>query len=177
MPQTKRASIGKRPGKAAASFLGIAGVSLAATAGGSVAALPSQFTGSFNPVTLGDEEISDVSLATFHVYNLGNENTGALRSGIQLAHGGCGCGGGGGCAHGCGGGGCAHGCGGGCAHGCAHGCGGGCAHGCGGCAHGCGGGCGGCGRGCGGCGCGLGGCGCAGGGGCCLSWGGCWPTC
>lgn len=154
MPQTKRASEGKRPSKTA-SVLGIAGVSLAASAGGSAAALPSQFMGSFHPVTLFDEEISDVSLATFHIFDA--QNLGTPRLSVQLAHGGCGCGHGG-----CGHGGCGHG-------GCGHGCG----RGCGGCHRGCGGWH----RGCGGCGCGFGGCGCAGGGGCCLSWGGCWPTC
>jgi hypothetical protein len=42
-------------------------------------------------ITLGDEEISDVSLATFYVFD--NENAGARRPGLQLArgrgHGGC----------------------------------------------------------------------------------------
>jgi len=42
-------------------------------------------------ITLGEEEISDVSLATFYVFD--NENAGAHRLGLQLAkgrgHGGC----------------------------------------------------------------------------------------
>jgi hypothetical protein len=42
-------------------------------------------------ITLGEEEISDVSLATFYVFD--NENAGAHRPGLQLArgrgHGGC----------------------------------------------------------------------------------------
>ena len=166
MSQTKRASKGKRPSKAV-SVLGIAGASLAASTSGSVADvpvadIPSQNTVPFQ-VFLGEEEISDVSLATFHVFD--KENLGTPRSGIQLARGGCGCGHGGGC--------------GGCGHG--GGCGG---RGCGGFGRGCGGfghGCGGCGRGCGGRGCGWGGCGgCGWGwgwGGCCLSWGGCSPWC
>jgi hypothetical protein len=106
---------------------------------------------------LGEEEMQDVSLATFHLFD--RENVG---SAIQLARG-CGCGGGG--CHGCGG-------------GCGHGCGGGGLAGCRGCGGGCG--CRGCGgfracRGCGfigfgfGCGC----AGCAACAGCCLSWGGC----
>jgi hypothetical protein len=164
MSQAKRASNGKRPSKAV-SVLGIAGASLAASAGGSladipVADIPSQNTAPFQFITLGEEEISDVSLATFHFFD--KEGLGTPRSGlIQLARGGgCGCGhGGGGC-------------------GCGHG--GGCGHGFGGCGHGFG-GCRGC-RGCGGRGCGFGGCGCGGGwgwggyygGGCCLSWGGCY---
>ena len=176
MPQTKHISKAKRSNKTA-SVLGIAGVSLTATAGGSAAALPAQFVGAFNPPTFYDEEISDVSLATFHVFNPESPETPQL--GIQLAHGGCGCGHGGG--------------GGQVAADMAvvadtvvaaataavatvdadtvaadrrclrrwlrtRRVGGGW-------------------RGCGGCGCGIGGCGCAGGGGCCLSWGGCWPTC
>jgi hypothetical protein len=176
MSQAKRASKGKRPSKAV-SVLGIAGASLAASAGGSladmpVADIPSQNTAPFQFITLGEEELSDVSLATFHLFD--KEGLGTPRSGmIQLARGGCGCGhGGGGCGHGCG---------------CGHG--GGCGHGFGGCGHGFG-GCRGCrgfgGRGCGfggrGCGCGFGGCGCGWGGyygygyggGCCLSWGGCY---
>ncbi len=173
MPQTKRASKGKRPNKAV-SVLGIAGVSLAASAGGSPADIPSaslavptagsvadglwRNTAPFQIPSLYEEEISDVSLGTFALFD--NEDLGNSRSGIQLAavRGGCGCG------RGCGG----------------RGCGGfrGCGHGCGGCR-----GCRGCGgvRGCRGCGCGgWGGCwgGCGAviwgwGGGCCLSWGGC----
>jgi hypothetical protein len=168
MSQAKRASKAKRPSKAV-SVLGIAGASLAASTGGSladvpVADLPSQNTAPFQFITLGEEEISDVSLATFHLFD--KEGLGTPRSGIiQLARGGCGCGHGGGCGHGCGG--CGHGCGG-CGHGCGHGCGGGFR----GCGHGCGHGCRGCGRGCGWGGCG--GCGWGWGwGGCCLSWGGC----
>ncbi len=179
MRQAKRASKGKRPGKAV-SVLGIAGVSWAASTGGSPADMPLapmpaptagsavealwRNTAAFQVPTLDEEEISDVSLATFHL--LDEDNLGSLGSGIQLAAfraGGCGCGHGGGC-RGCGG----RGCGGGCRAGGCH------VGGCrvGGC-RGCGvGGCGGCGGGwgwggCGGCGWGYGW------GGYCLSWGGC----
>src|SRR5208337_3591472 len=174
MPQAKRASKGKRPSKAV-SVLGIAGMSLAASTGGSPADMPSaslaapaagsiadilwQNTAPFRVPTLDEEEISDVSLATFHLFD--NESLGDPRPGIQLAavRGGCGCGHGGGGCRGCGG----RGCGG-------RGCGvGGCGHGCRGCGVG---GCRGCGVGWGGCG-GCGGCGWGWGGGCCLSWGGC----
>src|SRR5271170_7260021 len=169
MSQAKRTSRGNRPSKAA-SVLGIAGMSLAASTGGSPADIPPasfaaptvgsvadmlwQSTAPFQIPALDDEEISDVSLATFHLFD--NENPGISGSGIQLAVrsgcGGCGCGG----ARGCGGaGGCRVG---GCRVG---GCGVG---GCRGCrVGGCGGGWGGC----GGCGWGWGW------GGCCLSWGGC----
>jgi hypothetical protein len=160
MAQARRASRSKRSGKAV-SVLGLAGVSLAASTGGSPASMPPQDAAPFQALTFGqsvtldDEEISDVTLATFHLFD--KDAAGALPSAVQVAaHGGCGCG------HGCGG------CGG-------RGCGGG-FRGCGGGFRGCAGfrGCGGC-RGCRGC--GWGGCGC---GGCytyCLSLGGCYPWC
>jgi hypothetical protein len=173
MPQAKRPAKGKRPNKAI-SVLGIAGVSWAASTGGSPADIPPaslasppagsvadilwQNAAPFQIPFLDEEEISDVSLATFHLFD--KDNVGNSQSGIQLAFRGCG----GGC--GCHGGGGFHGCGGG-----FRGCGGGFR----------GGGCRGCGVGFRGCrGCGFGGCGCGGcgwgfgwGGGCCLSWGGC----
>jgi hypothetical protein len=176
MPQVKRAAKGKRP-NTAVSVLGIAGVSWAASTGGSPADIPPaslasppagsaadilwQNTAPFQIPFLDEEEISDVSLATFHLFD--KEDLGNSQSGIQLAFrgcgGGCGCHGGGGC----------------------RGCGGGGFRGCGGGFRGCGGGFRGCGVGFRGCrGCGFGGCGCGGcglgwgwGGGCCLSWGGC----
>jgi hypothetical protein len=110
--------------------LGAAGLSLALTSGASaVPGAPitdiSLNTGNHD-VTLGEEEISDVSLATFYVFD--KENIGTGESDVELVRHGC---------HGC--------------HGChRHGC-HGCHRGCGGCHHGCGcHGCGGCG-GCGGC--------------------------
>jgi hypothetical protein len=163
MSQTKRASKGKRPSKAV-SMLGIAGASWAASTSGLEANAPSQDTAAFQAITLDEEDISDVSLATFHVFD--RENLGTQGSEIQLAaRGGCGCG------HGCGG-----------CRGCAS-----FGRGCGGC-RGCvvGRGCA-VGRGCvivrwgfvgRGCGCGWGGCGgCGWGWGYCLSWGGCYPWC
>ena len=136
--------------------LGAAGLSLSlasGASGGPAVNMPTQKVEASPEIVLAEEEISDVSLATFYVFD--RENIGTFRPGLQLARGGCG---GGGCGCGC------RGCG---------GCGG--ARGCGGCG---GGGCRGCVgfRGCGGCigcvGCAVGwwgGCG----GGCCLSWGGC----
>ena len=127
--QTSKAS--RRRG--AVTALGVAGaLSLASGASASIAPagdIPAQNTA---PVILAEEEISDVSLATFYVFD--KENT--VRSGLQLARG---------CGHGCG-----HGCG---CRGCAvhRGCGGcgGCGvhRGCRGCVRGCA-GCGGCGGGC-----------------------------
>src|SRR5215469_8596245 len=106
MTQARRRSIRKR-GKAALA-LGAAGVSLAMTGGASATAPtvatttdPSQDNA--RRFILGEEEISDVSLATFHVFDKENP---PLSQGIKVAAGGCGgCGHGGGCAVG---GGCAH---------------------------------------------------------------------
>jgi hypothetical protein len=164
MPPAKRNLKVKRPGKVV-SVAGIAGAFLASSTSGSVADIPPQSMGPFQVLNLGEEEISDVSLATFHFVDGESAETPLPR--VQLARGGCGggcggCGGHGGCGGrgGCGG---FRGCGGCGGHG-------GCAafRGCGGfrgCGRGCGfGGCGGCGWGWG-WGCGWGGC--------CLSWGGC----
>jgi hypothetical protein len=155
MAQAKQASHGKKRAPKRRSLalpvLGAAGASLA-MAGGASATLPAAHLAPQNTgpqMALGEEEISDVSLATFYVFDKENE---PLSQNLILARGGCG-------GHGCGGGG---------ARGC--GCGGG-ARGCGCAGRGCG-----CGRGCRcgrGCGCGgvfIGGCfGCGGG---CV--GGCW---
>ena len=169
MAQARQGSKRKR---SKAVVLGAAGVSLAMAGGANAPAAnaPSQDPGP--RILLAEEEVFDVSLATFHVFDKERDTSSA--NGLRLAagcrgggcgggHGGCGCGGHGGC--GCGG----HG-------GCA-----GHLGGCGGC--GCGGhhGC----RGCGGCGCGLGvwlgGCsGCGGGCGPCWEWDparGIWPNC
>ena len=157
MSHAKRVSMRKRRGKAMP-VLGAAGL-LAFASGASAEAPVDTSTpnaGVSHQVLLGEEEISDVSLATFYVFD--KEGAGSLKPGFQLARGGgCGCG------HGCGGGGGCRGCG-----GCGRGCGGGCRGGFGF------GGCGGCGC----AGCGLGwwgvyGVGCAVGVGCCISWGGC----
>jgi hypothetical protein len=173
MPRAKRNLKVNRPTKVV-SVAGMAGAFLASSTSGSVADIPPQSMAPFQLLNLGEEEISDISLATFHFVD--GESPEAPLPRVQLARGGCGggCGGCGGHGGGCGG----HG--GGC--GGRGGCGGG-VRGCGGCGGhgGCGGGCRGCGRGCGfggcgGCGgCGWGGCGWGGygWGGCCLSWGGC----
>jgi hypothetical protein len=159
MQRVKQASKKKRVIKAAVPALGAAGLTFSLAGGASASVVPTgdlQQRPNFAPdllITLGEEELADVSLATFHLFD--NED---IASGIQLAARGCG-----GC-RGCGG---ARGCGGfrGCG-GC-RGCGG--FRGCRGCRCGIGIGCGGC----GGCGVGIGlgwGLGCAG---CCASWGRC----
>jgi hypothetical protein len=144
MQRVKQASKKKHVTKSVP-VLGAAGLTFSMIGGASAAAVPTTdaaqapTVGLGHQFILGEEEIADVSLATFHVFD--RENIASKTSGIQLAQRGC------------------RGCGGGC-----RGCGG--ARGCGGC-RGCGGGCRGC-RGCG-CGVGwwggVGGC-CASWGGC-----------
>ena len=159
MSRVKQASKQKRTTKAAAvKVLGAAGLSFSLVGSASASTMPtagipqSDNTSPNQRFVLSEEEMVDVSLATFYVFD--KENVG---SGVREARGCGGCGRGGGCGgcRGCGGGG-------------FRGCGG---VGFGGC-RGCGGGCG-----CGGCGFGgfwFGGCaGCAIGGGCCGSWGAC----
>ena len=106
MTQTRRSSRRKR-GKTALAW-GAAGVSLAMT-GAASAAIPATDVPSQDNARrfiLTEEEISDVSLATFQVFDRENP---PLSEGIKVARGGGGCG----CGHGGGGGGCAHGGGGG----------------------------------------------------------------
>ena len=142
MPQAKRNLKVKRPSKVV-SVAGIAGAFLASSTSRSVANVLPQSMAPLEVLNLGEEEISDVTLATFHFVDGESPETPLPR--VQLARGGCGggCGGCGGRGGGCGG-----------FRGCAgfRGCGRGCGFGgCGGCAWGWG--------------CGWGGC--------CLSWGGC----
>jgi hypothetical protein len=140
MSRVKQASKRKRLTKAVGvPTLGAAGLGLSLAGSASASALPtadvpqSLNTTANQRFVLGEEEMADVSLATFHLFDREN-GTGGF---TQVARG-CGCGG----CHGCGGGGGCRGCGGG---------GGGRGCGCRGC------GCGGCG--CGGWGgCGFGGC-------------------
>jgi len=139
MSNSEKGSKRKRRSKALPVLGAAAGLSLSlastasAVPGGPAAILPTSGNGDGNKVFLGEEEIADVSLATFYVFD--KEDLGTHSdSNVELVRHGC---------HGC------HGCGG--CHGWHRGC-GGCHHGCG--CHGCGGwrwgGCGGCG--CGGCG-------------------------
>ena len=184
MRRVKQASRKKRTTKAAAvTVLGAAGLGLSLFGSASGTTMPaadipqSDNTSPNQRFVLGEEEMQDVSLATFHLFD--RENVG---SGVQLARGCGGCG----CGHGGGGSGGGRGCG-----GCGgfRGCGGGGFVGCRGCGgfrscvafrscvgfRGCG---------CGGCGFGIGFdddiwvggwgfAGCAGCAGCCTSWGAC----
>jgi hypothetical protein len=102
---SKRSSKRKRRTKGLPA-LGFAGVSLSMASGACAsigeasanAPPPSQS----NELVLGEEELSDVSLATFYVFDKENAGAPPLAQQLRLARGGCG--GGGGC--GCGGGGC-----------------------------------------------------------------------
>ena len=99
MARVKQSS--KKRVRAALPALGAAGLTFSMVGGASAAAVPAndatQAT-NYTPnhqVTLGEEEIADVSLATFYVFD--KESTAAAKDGnIQLARG-CGCRGCGGC--------------------------------------------------------------------------------
>jgi len=110
MQRVKQASTKqKRTTKSATmKVLGAAGLGFSLASSASASTTPavgitqSHNTSANQRFLLGEEEMADVSLATFHLFD--RENFG---SGVQLARGGCG--GGGGCGHGGGGlGGCGH---------------------------------------------------------------------
>ncbi|HJY93207.1 MAG TPA: hypothetical protein VJ255_23175 [Candidatus Acidoferrum sp.] len=101
MPRVK-ASKQKRVTKAVPA-LGAAGLTFSLVGGASAAVAPANDEAqktNYSPnhqLTLGEEEMADVSLATFYVFD--KESTEAARNGIQVAWGcrcggGCGCGGG-----------------------------------------------------------------------------------
>ena len=79
----RRNSKRKGPTKAL-TVLGVAGaLSLAGGASGAAVGPPGDTLTANMAVTLYEEEISDVSLSTFHVFN--HENAGVRRPGLQLA--------------------------------------------------------------------------------------------
>src|SRR5580698_2463247 len=102
MSRTKQASKSKRQTKAVPvmgaaglfSLAGGVGVAAAST-GGPAADLPLQKVTPSHEIILSEEELSDVSLATFYVVD--KENAAAAKSGIRIARGCGGCGGHGGC--------------------------------------------------------------------------------
>src|SRR4026209_1836998 len=96
MPQAKQTSKQKRRSKVLP-VLGAAGLSLSlagtasAVPGGPAGNLAGSADGDGNRVTLHEEEIADVSLATFYVFDKEGDGTSSM---IQLVgHGGHGCGG------------------------------------------------------------------------------------
>src|ERR1700730_11001506 len=100
MPR-KRQVLKRKHRKEAVPFLGAVGMSLSLAGGASAATagaaevphIPSQDT-TLPQITLNEEEISDVSLGTFYVFD--KETAGTPRLGQQLARGCGGCHGGGG---------------------------------------------------------------------------------
>jgi hypothetical protein len=102
MSHAKQVSKRKRRTKVTA--LGVAGL-LSLTGGASADVDPAKVTSenaaAHHEITLEEEEISDVSLGTFYLFD--KEDAGTHHPGIQLARGcrGCGCRGCRGCARGC----------------------------------------------------------------------------
>ena len=101
MSHAKQASMKRKRRINTVPVLSAAGLSLSLASGASAAIgrpavdmlMPK--TGISHEITLYEEEISDVSLATFYIFD--NERAGTVRRGRKLAQGGgCGCGGGGG---------------------------------------------------------------------------------
>ena len=78
-------------------LLGAAGLSLSLASGASAATevpaadMPTQNTAASHEITFGEEEIADVSLATFYVFD--KENVGTSEPAVQLARRWRGCGG------------------------------------------------------------------------------------
>ena len=103
MSRAKQALTKRKRSINAVPVLSAAGLSLSLASGASAAIsrpaadVLTPKTGTSHEITLCEEEISDVSLATFYIFD--NEGAGTLRRGLKLAQGGCGC------AMGCGGGG------------------------------------------------------------------------
>src|SRR5262245_62410862 len=98
MSRVKQASKRKSVAKATMPALGSAGLTFSLAGGASASAVPAGDTPqklNFSPshaVTLGEEEIADVSLATFHLFD--KENAGNGMQVAWVAVGGCrGCGG------------------------------------------------------------------------------------
>jgi hypothetical protein len=95
MPREKEASKRKRVTKAAVPALGAAGLTFGLAGGASASTTPTaDVPQKFNftltqTITLGEEEIADVSLATFHLFD--KENNGSALQQMARGCGGCGC--------------------------------------------------------------------------------------
>jgi hypothetical protein len=93
MSPTKQASTKRKRSIKKLPVLSAAGLSLSLASGGSAAigrtATDTTKTEMIHEIALCEEEISDVSLATFYVFD--NETAKTLRRGVKLAQGGCGC--------------------------------------------------------------------------------------
>jgi hypothetical protein len=102
MSHGKQASTKRKRSINAVPVLSAAGLSLSLASGasaaiGTAADVLTPKTEMSHEITLCEEEISDISLATFYIFD--NERAGTSRRGLKLAQGcgGCGCGVGGGC--------------------------------------------------------------------------------
>jgi hypothetical protein len=89
MPRVKQASTQKRTTKAAGAVLGAAGLGLSLVGNASASTMPAadiphDNTSPNQRFVLGEEEMADISLATFHVFDKEN-----LGSGVQVAYRGC----------------------------------------------------------------------------------------
>jgi hypothetical protein len=99
MSHAKHASTKRKRSINAVPVLSAAGLSLSLASGASAAIgrpaadMLTPKTGMSHEITLCEEEISDVSLATFYIFD--NEGAGTSRRGLKLAQGCGGCGGGG----------------------------------------------------------------------------------
>jgi hypothetical protein len=95
MSRAKQASTKRNRSFNAVPVLSAAGLSLSLASGASAAvgikpeAEVLTKTEMSHEVTLCEEEISDVTLATFYIFD--NERAGISRRGLKLAQGGCGC--------------------------------------------------------------------------------------
>jgi hypothetical protein len=91
MSHAKQASTKRKRSINAVPVLSAAGLSLSLASGASAAIgrpaadMPTPKTGISHEITLCEEEISDVSLATFYVFD--NENAGTFRRRMKLAQG------------------------------------------------------------------------------------------
>src|SRR6516165_8498311 len=100
MSNAKKAPKRKHGAKAvpvlgAAGLLSLAGGASAATSGAPVADLPTQKTAPNHEIIVGEEELSDVSLATFYVFDKENAPIHGVRLAlvsINIGHGNRGCG-------------------------------------------------------------------------------------
>jgi hypothetical protein len=90
MPQVKQASKRKRGTKAAVSVLGAAGLTFSLLGSATASAVPTADvpqTTAFAPneaITLGEEEIADISLATFYVFDKENVGSGVAGSPARM---------------------------------------------------------------------------------------------
>jgi hypothetical protein len=95
MSHQKQASTRKHNSKAVP-ILGAAGLSLSLASGissanaATAADMMTRTTAVGHEIAFSEEELSDVSLATFHVFD--SENARTFRHNIKLGGGGCGCG-------------------------------------------------------------------------------------